>query len=135
MSNIRHRPLAPPGPGDSDDNFSDDESTPLTHDIYGGSQRTVHETKGWDVFRDPPIKIETGSTANQECLELTVKILKIFAYIFTFIIVLAGGVVAKGCVLFMTSQLRKDKKLEYCNKDLVSLHNSITSFLCIKLIL
>ncbi|XP_046803682.1 chitin synthase chs-2 isoform X2 [Lucilia cuprina] len=118
MSNIRHRPLAPPGTGDSDDNFTDDESTPLTQDIYGGSQRTIQETKGWDVFRDPPIKIETGSTANQECLELTVKILKIFAYIFTFIIVLLGGVVAKGCVLFMTSQIRKDKRIEYCNKDL-----------------
>ncbi|XP_065368049.1 chitin synthase chs-2 isoform X1 [Calliphora vicina] len=117
MSNIRHRPLAPPGTGDSDDNFTDDESSPLTQDIYGGSQRTIQETKGWDVFRDPPIKIETGSTANQECLELTVKILKIFAYIFTFIIVLLGGVVAKGCVLFMTSQIRKDKRIEYCNKD------------------
>uniref|UniRef100_T1PGZ3 chitin synthase n=1 Tax=Musca domestica TaxID=7370 RepID=T1PGZ3_MUSDO len=118
MSNIRHRPLAPPGTGDSDDNFTDDESTPLTHDIYGGSQRTIQETKGWDVFRDPPIKIETGSTANQECLELTVKILKVVAYIITFIVVLAGGVAAKGCVLFMTSQINKNKRVEYCNKDL-----------------
>ncbi|KAI8045394.1 hypothetical protein M5D96_001574 [Drosophila gunungcola] len=129
MSAMRHRPMAPPGQGagagtagehgDSDDNnFTDDESSPLTHDIYGGSQRTIQETKGWDVFRDPPIKIETGSTANQECLELTVKILKIFAYIFTFIVVLTGGVIAKGTMLFMTSQVRKDKKMEYCNKDL-----------------
>lgn len=72
------------------------------------------------MFRDPPIKIETGSTANQECLELTVKILKIVAYIITFIVVLAGGVMAKGCVLFMTSQINKNKRVEYCNKDLVS---------------
>lgn len=36
MSAIRHRPLGPGGGGDSDENFSDDESTPLTHDIYGG---------------------------------------------------------------------------------------------------
>ncbi|XP_060649537.1 chitin synthase chs-2 isoform X1 [Drosophila sulfurigaster albostrigata] len=122
MSAVRHRPMAPPAGGehgDSDDNnFTDDESSPLTHDIYGGSQRTIQETKGWDVFRDPPIKIETGSTANQECLELTIKILKIFAYIFTFIIVLTGGVIAKGTVLFMASQVRKDRKIEYCNKDL-----------------
>lgn len=34
----RHRPLmASNGPGgDSDDNFSDDESAPLTQDIYNG---------------------------------------------------------------------------------------------------
>ncbi|XP_055923356.1 chitin synthase chs-2 isoform X2 [Eupeodes corollae] len=118
MSAIRHRPLAPPGNGDSDDNFTDDESQPLTQDIYGGSQRTIQETKGWDVFRDPPLKVDSGSMANQACLEITVKILKVFAYLVTFIIVLTGGVLAKGCVLFMTSQIRRDKKILYCNKDL-----------------
>ncbi|XP_070509753.1 chitin synthase chs-2 isoform X2 [Chironomus tepperi] len=119
MSAIRHRPLqAGPG-GESDDgNFSDDESTPLTHDIYGGSTRTVQETKGWDVFRDPPIKIDSGSMANQACMEITAKILKIVAYIITFILVLCGGVIAKGCVLFMSAQLKRDRKIQYCNKDL-----------------
>lgn len=78
----------------------------------------MHETKGWDVFRDPPIKIDSGSMANQACMEITVKVLKIFAYLLTFIIVLVGGVVAKGCVLFMSSQLKHDKKITYCNKDL-----------------
>lgn len=70
------------------------------------------------MFRDPPIKEESGSMANQACLELTVKILKIVAYLVTFIIVLAGGVIAKGCVLFMTSHLRKGRKIAYCNKDI-----------------
>lgn len=83
------------------------------------SQRTVAETKGWDVFRDPPLKIDSGSMANQACMDLTMKILKVFAYLITFIIVLGGGVVAKGCVLFMTAQLKRDKKIHYCNKDLV----------------
>lgn len=37
MSAMRHRSLGPPPPpGDSDDEFSDNESTPLTQDIYGG---------------------------------------------------------------------------------------------------
>lgn len=37
MSGIRHRPLGQPHPGDdSDDEFSDNESTPLTQDLYGG---------------------------------------------------------------------------------------------------
>lgn len=57
--------------------------------------------------------------ANQACLDLSVKILKVFAYLFTFVIVLGGGVISKGCVLFMTSQLRRDRKLPYCNRDLV----------------
>lgn len=72
------------------------------------------------MFRDPPLKIESGSMANQACLDLSVKILKVFAYLFTFVIVLGGGVISKGCILFMTSQLRRDRKLPYCNRDLVS---------------
>lgn len=72
------------------------------------------------MFRDPPLKIDSGSMANQACLNISVKILKVFAYLFTFVIVLAGGVISKGCVLFMTSQLRRDRKIQYCNKDLVS---------------
>lgn len=72
------------------------------------------------MFRDPPLKVDSGSMANQACLNLSVKILKVFAYLFTFVIVLGGGVISKGCVLFMTAQLRQDRKLPYCNKDLVS---------------
>ncbi|KAL1514128.1 hypothetical protein ABEB36_003439 [Hypothenemus hampei] len=102
----------------SDDNFSDDESSPLTENIYSGSVRTVQETKGWDVFRDPPTKEESGSMANQKCLEITVKILKVVAYLVTFVIVLASGVISKGTLLFMTSQLKPDKIVHYCNKDL-----------------
>lgn len=36
MAGMRHRSMAAPPPGDSDDDFSDNESTPLTQDIYGG---------------------------------------------------------------------------------------------------
>ncbi|CAH1115687.1 unnamed protein product [Psylliodes chrysocephalus] len=102
----------------SDDNLTDDESSPLTENIYSGSTRTVQETKGWDVFRDPPTKEISGSMANQKCLEISVKILKVFAYLITFLIVLGSGVIAKGTLLFMTSQLRVDKVIQYCNKDL-----------------
>ncbi|XP_060518963.1 chitin synthase chs-2 isoform X2 [Cylas formicarius] len=100
------------------DNFSDDESSPLTENIYGGSTRTTPETNGWDVFRDPPIKEESGSMANQKCLEISVKIIKVIAYLVTFVIVLASGVISKGTLLFMTSQLKPDKVISYCNRDL-----------------
>lgn len=36
MSAIRHQPLGPSGPGDSDVDFSDNESSPLAQDIYSG---------------------------------------------------------------------------------------------------
>lgn len=36
MSGIKHRPLTSTVAGDSEDNYTDDESTPLTHDIYNG---------------------------------------------------------------------------------------------------
>nr|ADR73029.1 chitin synthase [Laodelphax striatellus] len=109
--------LLPNNPG-SDDNFSDDESSPLNQEIYGGSTRTVSETKGWDVFRDLPPKQDSGSMESQVCLEFTVKILKVIAYLVTFVIVLCSGVIAKGTIFFMTSQLRPDRVLPYCNKDL-----------------
>lgn len=78
----------------------------------------MHETKGWDVFRDPPIKEESGSMANQKCFEITAKIIKVIAYLITFIIVIASGVISKGTLLFMTSQLKLDKVTTYCNRDL-----------------
>ncbi|XP_076243610.1 hyaluronan synthase-like protein kkv [Calliopsis andreniformis] len=99
------------------DDFSDGESTPLTQD-YGDSQRTVVETKGWDVFRNPPPKIDSGSMANQKCLEVTVQITKVIVYLVVFVIVLGSGVVAKGTILFMTSQLRADRKIAYCNRQI-----------------
>ncbi|XP_043525699.1 chitin synthase chs-2 isoform X4 [Frieseomelitta varia] len=99
------------------DDFSDGESTPLTQD-YGDSQRTVVETKGWDVFRNPPPKIDSGSMANQRCLEVTVQITKMIVYLLVFVIVLGSGVVAKGTILFMTSQLRANRTIVYCNRKL-----------------
>ena len=70
------------------------------------------------MFDDPPPKSDSGSMANQKCLEITVKMLKVAAYLFTFVIVLASGVIAKGTTLFMTSQLRKDRIIPYCNRDI-----------------
>ncbi|XP_014204049.1 uncharacterized protein LOC106636227 [Copidosoma floridanum] len=104
-------------PGGGPDDFSDDESTPLTHD-YGGSRGTVVETKGWDVFRDPPPKIDSGSMANQRCLDITVQITKAFVYLLVFGIVLGSGVIAKGTLLLMTSQLKADRTIVYCNRQL-----------------
>ncbi|CAB0029537.1 unnamed protein product [Trichogramma brassicae] len=86
--------------------------------LYLCSQRTVVETKGWDVFRDPPPRIDSGSMANQRCLEITVQITKVLVYLLVFVVVLGSGVIAKGTVLFMTSQLKAERTVVYCNRQL-----------------
>ncbi|XP_047357161.1 chitin synthase chs-2 isoform X6 [Vespa velutina] len=98
------------------DDFSDGESTPVIQDYT--DRRPVEETKEWDVFRDPPPKIDSGSMANQKCLERTVQLTKFFVYLIVFVIVLVSGVISKGTIFFMTSQLRSDHRIPYCNKDL-----------------
>lgn len=75
----------------------------------------MQETKGWDVFRDLPPKSDSGSMADQRFLDLTIKITKVIAYLVTFVIVLGSGVVAKGCLLFMTSHLRPNRIVPHCN--------------------
>ena len=80
------------------------------------SQRSAIDTKGWDVFRVLPPEDTTGSLANQKVVELTVKIFKVVAYLLTFVIVLSAGVISKGTVLFMTSQLKPGKTTEYCTR-------------------
>lgn len=80
------------------------------------SQRSANETKGWDVFRVLPPEDTSGTLANQKMVEFTVKIFKVVAYLLTFVIVLSAGVISKGTVLFMTSQLKPGKTTEYCTR-------------------
>lgn len=56
--------------------------------------------------------------ANQKCFDATVQITKVIVYLLVFVIVLGSGVIAKGTILFMTSQLRPDRVIVYCNKQL-----------------
>ena len=82
------------------------------------SQRSYMETKGWDVFRVLPPEADSSSENVQKWLGNTVKFLKVFAYLFTFAVVLVCGVVTKGTTLFMASQLKPGRTIEYCNHDL-----------------
>lgn len=80
------------------------------------SQRSAIDTKGWDVFRNLPPEDVSGSLANQKVVEATVKIFKVVAYLLTFVIVLSAGVISKGTVLFMTSQIKPGRSTEYCTR-------------------
>ena len=74
------------------------------------------ETKGWDVFRVLPPENDSSSEANQKWLGITVKILKVFAYFLTFTVLLVCGVVTKGTTLFMASQIKQGRTIEFCNQ-------------------
>ncbi|XP_076028581.1 hyaluronan synthase-like protein kkv [Oratosquilla oratoria] len=107
--------LPPPDEG-SEGEFSDDENAPLNQDTYGGSRRSVVETKSWDVFRNMPPSSGSLSEDTQNYMDVTVKALKVFTYLLTFGVVLSCGVITKGLVLLMTSQLRKSKTLSICSR-------------------
>ena len=75
--------------------------------------------KGWDVFRSLPPEQDSGSEAiNQKCLGIIIRILKIFTYVLCFVMILAGCVISKGTLFFMTSQIRPQKTTLYCNVEL-----------------
>ena len=66
------------------------------------------ETKGWDVFRVLPPEQDSSSEAmNKRCMSITVRILKVIAYVVSFCVVLGGCVISKSTLLFMTSQVSK----------------------------
>ena len=91
------------------------------------------------MFRVLPPESTSGSLANQKVVELTVKVFKVVAYLLTFVIVLSAGVISKGTVLFMTSQLKPGRTQEYCSRrktrysDNASLYIFIFQFLKLKM--
>ncbi|KAJ8967543.1 hypothetical protein NQ314_002858 [Rhamnusium bicolor] len=91
--------------------LDDDEQEPLID-----SQTKEQEVKHWDVFRNKPRKVDSGSTAESKYIDSGVKVLKVFTIIFTFIVVLAMAVISKGTLLFMTSQIKKNMTRPYCKK-------------------
>jgi len=115
------------GRGIEDMDYFEDEDDPnmLNEPIYNGSQRSYIEQKGWDVFRDIPNQGDSSSEVSKKWLGVTIKVLKVFAYIFTFLVVLVCGVVTKGTTLFMTSQLSPKREIPYCNRDLGRQHEYV----------
>ncbi|XP_018021745.1 chitin synthase chs-2 [Hyalella azteca] len=104
----------PPG---SEGEFSDEENGG-NQPIYGASRQSTGEPVVlWDVFRDPPPPNSSLSENSDKYMAVTVKFLKVFTYLLTFAIVLGCGVITKGLVLLMASQLKAKKTLPLCTKD------------------
>nr|QCI31493.1 chitin synthase [Grandidierella japonica] len=96
---------------DNDDEFSDDGNDVIP--TYVTSQESYF-SESWDVFRNPPPPNNSLSENSDKYMAVTVKFLKVFTYLLTFAIVLGCGVISKGIVLLMASQLKANKTLPYC---------------------
>jgi len=90
----------------------------------------VQARKAWDVFTNNPPVIMSGSMADQTCLEVSLQIVKILAYICTFLFVLGGAVLSKGALLFMTSQISNTTSIDYCNKTLNGIYEHLLPLSC-----
>lgn len=71
----------------------------------------------WDVFREVPIEDPHGS--NEKFYAVIVKIIKVIAYIMTFLLVLVSAVLSKGIVLFMTSQIGVGRTTPFCKGKII----------------
>lgn len=76
------------------------------------------EVKAWDMFRVLPPEQDRSAEKSEERVQAVLRFVKLLAIIIVFILVLGGGVVAKGTLLFMTSQLDRNHEVEYCNREL-----------------
>ncbi|KAG8237767.1 hypothetical protein J437_LFUL017831 [Ladona fulva] len=99
---------------DDEDEMSDDEDSLLNENLNNEGS----ELRKWDVFQDLPPEEESGSTMEHKWIEVSMKIMKFLSYIISFCMVLGCGIIAKGCILFMTSQLKPGRVTEFCNREL-----------------
>lgn len=81
------------------------------------SKRQAQETKAWDVFQDPPVKVSSGSMAEAKWIDNSVDGLKIVTCIVTFLVVLGSATISKGTLLFIVSQITFNATRPYCNRD------------------
>ncbi|XP_053697083.1 chitin synthase chs-2-like [Sabethes cyaneus] len=86
----------------------DDEETMMI-------KKVQQDNKLWDSFQDPPVPQSSGSAANQDYLLMCIKCLKVFTYVFVFLVTLAAACFSKLSFLLMTSNIKEDTKNRYCD--------------------
>lgn len=64
---------------------------------------------------------------DQRCYEITAQLMKLIVYILVFAIVLVSGIISKGAILLMTSQLKSGRQITYCNRQLGKISYVLTS--------
>ena len=80
-------------------------------------KRESEELKAWDRFKTLPPPDE-DETLDGEWIEVFIKWLKIFAYLFTFMVTLGSAVLSKSIILLMTSMIRVNRTITVCNSKI-----------------
>ena len=78
------------------------------------AKRESEELKPWDRFKSLPPP-DDDETLDGEWLEIFIKWLKVFAYIFTFLVTLACAVLSKSLMLLMISMVKVNRTIPICN--------------------
>ncbi|KFB43652.1 AGAP001205-PA-like protein [Anopheles sinensis] len=86
----------------------DDEETVMI-------KKVQQDNKLWDSFQDPPVPQTSGSAVSREYLLVFIKGLKVFTYIFVFLVILASACFAKMSFLLMVSNIKDGAKNRYCD--------------------
>ncbi|XP_065090221.1 chitin synthase chs-2-like [Ochlerotatus camptorhynchus] len=92
----------------TDSSDDDDEETTMI-------KKVQQDNKLWDSFQDPPVQQTSGSAASQDYLIVFIKCLKVFTYIFVFLVTLAASCFSKMSFLLMTSNVREGTKNRFCD--------------------
>ncbi|KAF7489320.1 Chitin synthase 8 [Sarcoptes scabiei] len=90
----------------------------MVNDLYNRS--CAEPTKSWDVFVVTPPEDE-DETLSSKWIEKILKLLKLFTYLVTFVIVLLSAVFSKSIVLFMTSMIRSNRTVPVCSQGIPGL--------------
>lgn len=99
----------------NNENLADDDKQthPPSRSHRGNDEETI---KAWDRFITLPPP-DDDETLNGEWVEIAIKWLKIAAYAFTFVAVLALAVASKSLTLLMTSMIQANHNISICNTD------------------
>ena len=72
-------------------------------------------TARWDLFQSPLSDDDNASYDESTCYMVTIKTLKVLAYLITFGLVLGCAVISKLSLLIMTSRIGRESTMSFCN--------------------